>query len=84
MKIIIQFQRIEPGLCHAFAGGHHIGMVARRDGGWFFRSNTGFLSSVQPSRINAVMVWPAISEYQLSKAGPATARALAEHSEARA
>lgn len=67
MKIIIQFQRIDSGLCHAFAGGRHIGMVVRRDGGWFFRSNTGFLSPALPSRVNAVMAWPAISEYQLSK-----------------
>lgn len=68
MKINIQFERIDTGLFHAFASGHHIGMVVRQNGGWFFRSNTGFFSSTCPSRVDAVMSWPAISEYQLSKA----------------
>lgn len=71
MKIIIQFERIEQGLFHAFANGYHIGMVARQDNGWFFMSDKGYAGPTLPSRVNAVMAWPGITDYQIPKEVPA-------------
>lgn len=67
MNVIIQYERIDNGLFHVFAGGRHIGLVARQGNGWFFRSHSGYFSPCLPSRGAAVMAWPQLSEYQLSK-----------------
>lgn len=66
MYMIIQYERIDKGLFHVFAGGRHIGLVVRQGNGWFFRSNSGYFSDILPSRGAAVMAWPQLSEYQLS------------------